>query len=118
MDNVYKNSCGCFIRSELWACLAPGMPELAAKYAYEDAIVDHAQEGMYGEVFTAALQSAAFVESDPQELIKIGLSYIPADSKVAAAVQKAVECHAQGTPFRDAIGKITTPHPAPSVYRA
>ena len=106
IDNVYKNSCGCFIRSEIWACLAPGMPELAAKYAFEDAIIDHAQEGMYGEVFTAAIQSAAFVENDPQELIKIALSYIPAESKVAAAVQKAVDCHAQGVPFRDAIGKI------------
>jgi len=106
IDNVYQNSCGCFIRSEIWACLAPGMPELATKYAFEDAIVDHGQEGMYGEVFTAAIQSAAFVESDPQELIRIALSYIPENSKVAAAVQKAVECRAQGVPFRKAIGKI------------
>ena len=46
LENPYKDSCGCFIRSELWACLAPGRPELAALYAYEDAIVDHASEGM------------------------------------------------------------------------
>ena len=39
LDNVYANSCGCFIRSEIWACLCPGHPELAARYAYEDAIV-------------------------------------------------------------------------------
>ena len=62
--NHNKDSCGCFIRSELWACLAPGHPEIAVRYAYEDAICDHADEGMYGEIFCAALESAAFVEND------------------------------------------------------
>ena len=75
--NVYKNSNGCFIRSEIWACLAPGHPEIAVRYAYEDACVDHAGEGLYGEIFFAAVQSAAFVESDHRKLISIGLSYIP-----------------------------------------
>ena len=54
VDNTYKDSCGCYIRSEIWACLAPGNPELAARYAYEDAIVDHEGEGMYGEKEKAA----------------------------------------------------------------
>ena len=31
LDNDYRNSCGCYIRSEIWACLAPGNPTLAAK---------------------------------------------------------------------------------------
>lgn len=93
VDNTYRNSCGCYIRSELWACLAPGHPEIAARYAYEDAIVDHAEEGMFGEIFFAALQSAAFVERDVRTLIEIGLSYIPKDSATARAVRKAVECY-------------------------
>ncbi len=92
VDNTYKDSCGCYIRSEIWACLAPGHPEIAARYAYEDAIVDHAGEGMYGEIFFAALQSAAFVESDARKLIDIGLSYIPEKSAVAQCIRKAVEC--------------------------
>ena len=96
VDNTYKDSCGCFIRSEIWACLAPGHPEIAAKYAYEDAIVDHAGEGMLGEIFFAAVESAAFVESDPRKLIDIGLSYIPQESKVAGCIRLAVECYDQG----------------------
>lgn len=106
VDNPYKDSCGCFIRSEIWACLAPGNPALAAKYAFEDAIVDHADDGMQGEIFCAALQSAAFVESDVQKLIDIALSYIPEDSKVAEAVRTAVKCHAEGVPFKKAIATI------------
>ena len=52
VDNPYKDSCGCFIRSEIWACLAPGHPELAARYAYEDAIVDHAGGGCMARSFS------------------------------------------------------------------
>lgn len=93
LHNDFKDSNGAWIRSELWACLMPGHPELAVKYAYEDAIVDHGGEGVYAEVFTAALESAAFVVSDSDELIKIGLSYIPESCDVAKAVRLAVECY-------------------------
>jgi len=91
LENPYRDSCGCFIRSELWACIAPGNPQIAAKYAYEDAIVDHSSEGMHAEVFCAALQSAAFVETDFYQLIEIGLSYIPKDSGVTNAVRVALQ---------------------------
>ena len=102
VDNTYKNSNGCWIRSELWACLAPGHPEIATRYAFEDAIVDHANEGMYGEIFTAALQSAAFAESDREKLIDIGLSYIPEDCAVARAISKTVECYHNGIDYLEA----------------
>lgn len=102
VDNTYKDSCGCFIRSEIWACLAPGNPELAARYAHEDAIVDHADDGMYGEVFFAALQSAAFVVSDLSELLNIGLSYIPEKSKLSQVIRMAVECKKKKINFYEA----------------
>jgi len=41
VSNAYKDSCGAFIRSEIWACIAPACPGMAARYAYEDAILDH-----------------------------------------------------------------------------
>ncbi len=109
--NPYKDSCGCFIRSEIWACLAPGRPELAVRYAIEDAIVDHADEGLYGEVFCAALQSAAFVESDRDTLLDIGLSWIPAGCGVARAVRMARACHAEGVDWRQARVRVMTEVP-------
>lgn len=93
----WRNSNGAWIRSEIWACVAPGRPELAARFAWHDACVDHGgAEGTYAEVFTATLESAAFLEHDRDRLIAIGLSYIPADCAVAAAVREAVKCHASG----------------------
>ena len=106
VDNDYHNSNGCWIRSEIWACLAPGNPAIATRYAFEDAIVDHADQGMEAEIFCAALQSAAFVESDPRRLIDIALSYIPADCRVAQAVHTALDCLAKGVPYREAIAVI------------
>ena len=54
--NDNKDSCGSFIRSEIWACLCAGNPDIAVRYALEDSMVDHGEEGVYGEVFFAAMQ--------------------------------------------------------------
>lgn len=85
-DNWYVAGEGAAIRAELWACLAPGQPELAAAYAYEDACVDHAGEGIWAAVFIASLESAAFVHSDPDTLLDIASSSLPEDSRVRRAV--------------------------------
>jgi len=98
--NEYKDSCGAFIRSEIWAAIAPGAPQIAAKYAYEDAILDHGDgEGTYAEIFAAAMQSAAFVESDMHKLVEIGLSYIPAECVTAQAVRFVVDAHEKGMDY-------------------
>ncbi|MBQ9116933.1 MAG: ADP-ribosylglycohydrolase family protein [Clostridia bacterium] len=100
--NNYKDSNGAWIRSEIWACLAPGHPEIAAKYAFEDACADHADEGVYGEIFIAAIESAAFVESDKFKLIDIGLSYIPKDCECAKAVRRIIELYRSGIDWKAA----------------
>lgn len=85
-DNYFINGMGAAIRSELWACLAPGNPELAAKYAYEDACVDHAEEGVWATVFLAALESQAFIETDTDNLLDLAVAQLPETSLVCQAV--------------------------------
>lgn len=102
VNNVYRDSCGAFILSEIWACLAPGHPEIAVQYAYEDATVNHSHEGVYAEVFCAAVESAAFAEKDTRKLIEIGLSYIPADCGVACAVNVVIEAYDGGKSWQEA----------------
>ena len=101
-SNSYKDSCGSFIRSEIWACLCPGHPELATRYAYFDSSIDHADEGTYGEVFWAAMQSAAFVESDIKKLIDIGLSYIPKTSALHKGITLVIDCYENGRTYEEA----------------
>lgn len=104
VGNEYKHSCGAFIRSEIWACIAPGAPELAARFAYQDAILDHGArgEGVYAEVFCAAMESAAFVEHDFRKLVEIGLSFIPHESGVAGAIRQAIASYDGGQTWQQA----------------
>ena len=86
-DNWFTHSMGAPIRSEIWACLAPGNAELAAQYAYEDGCVDHGDEGLWAEVFLSALQSEAFVERDPSTLLRSALSRLPETCRTRRAVE-------------------------------
>lgn len=107
----WKTSNGAWIRSEIWACLAPGNPMLAAQFAWNDACVDHGcTDGTFAEIFTATLESAAFVEKDMNKLIQFALSAIPGDCRVARAVNTAVEAKKSGMTWqqaREAVIKTT-----------
>lgn len=85
-DNGFTAGMGSAIRTEIWACLAPGDPELAAALAREDACVDHAGEGIYAAEYLAALESAAFVSEDRETLLDTPAQIIPADCRVARAI--------------------------------
>lgn len=107
VNDILKNSNGAWIRSEIWACLFPGAPDAAIRLAYEDASVDHGvSEGMYAELFTAAVESAAFVIGGVRELIRVGLSRIPAESLVARAVRIAEESYDGGLSWQEARARV------------
>jgi len=102
-NNPFKHNMGSPIRSEIWACISPGMPDVAAEYAWEDAVCDHAGgESVYGEIFNAAVQSAAFFLTDRQELLEIGLSFLPKDCKIALAVRTAMDAYRSGFSWLEA----------------
>lgn len=86
-NNWYRNGMGAAIRSEIWGLIAPGMPDIAAAYAYMDASTDHTDDGLFGEMFLAAMESAAFTESDPQKIIDIGLAFVPEKCAIRSAVE-------------------------------
>lgn len=101
--NVWKHSNGAWIRTEIWATLAPAAPDIAAKYAIEDAKVDHGTgEGTVAAAFVAAMESLAFVINDVRELISLALLRIPEDSRVAKTVRFAEQCFEDGTPLHEA----------------
>ena len=82
-NRYYQGGMGCPIRSEIWGCIAPGNPRLAAELAAKDGVVDHGESAsVCAEQFLAAMESAAFFESDIDELVGIGLSAIESSSPV------------------------------------
>ncbi len=95
-NDTWKYSNGAWIRSEIWACCFPGNPDEAIKYAYMDSCVDHCGEGIYAEMFTAALEAAAFIVGDINKLIGIALSKIPENCRVVRSVKIVLDGYKKG----------------------
>ena len=99
----WMNSNGAWIRTEIWACLYPGNPDKAVRMAYEDACVDHGNgEGTAAAMFVAAMESAAFVIRDLRALIRIGLSAIPDNCRVARSVRLVCQAFDDGVDWKTA----------------
>ncbi|MDD4889210.1 MAG: ADP-ribosylglycohydrolase family protein [Phycisphaerae bacterium] len=63
--------------------VAPGDPDLAAKLAGEAARVSHDGEAVYAAQAVAAMEAAAFDESNMDTLLDVGLSVMPEDCLIA-----------------------------------
>ena len=114
-DNHFTNCMGCPIRSEVWAAIAAGKPRLAAYFAWQDAVVDHAGgEGVFGEIFNAALEAAAYLSADVPALIREALTYIPTTSRVHGAVSLMLSLYEQGEDLLVAREKVLAAYGNPN----
>ena len=104
--NPYREWIGAQIRSDAWAWMCAGKPELAASFAYRDACWTHERNGIYGEMLFAAMQSAAFAVSDPLSLIAIGLSEIPRDCRLAQVLRQTLSICASASDWESATSQV------------
>lgn len=91
LRNPFREWIGAQIRADIWAWVNPGDPATAAEYAWRDASISHTRNGIYGELFFAAAIAQAFVTNDLDEIVRAGLSAIPAKCRLADAVAKTIE---------------------------
>ena len=90
-QNPYREWIGAQIRADSWGYAAPGQPELAADFAWRDARMSHIKNGIYGEMFVAAMIAAGFVLNDPLEVVKAGLAEIPRRSRLYVEMEQVIE---------------------------
>ena len=100
-NTYYKTGMGCAIRAEIWAMIAPGDPEAAARYAQTDGCLDHEGEAVHAERMLAAMEAEAFFQDDPIALVDVGRSMVSAGCELDRSVRMAVECHREGTPWEE-----------------
>lgn len=104
--NPYREWIGAQIRADVFGWVMPGWPEKAAELAYRDASISHVKNGIYGEMFVAAMLAAAFVTSDVGEIVGIGLSEIPAKCRLAEAVHDTLAWCRESSGWEDVWDRI------------
>ncbi|NLB54877.1 MAG: ADP-ribosylglycohydrolase family protein [Lentisphaerae bacterium] len=104
--NPYREWIGAQIRADFFGYVAAGRPELAAELAWRDACMSHVKNGIYGEMWVAAMLAAAFVETDIRRVIDIGLSEIPVKSRLTEAIHDVLAWHETKMPYVGAVQQI------------
>lgn len=105
--NPYREWIGAQIRGDFFGYINPGDPHEAARMAYRDATVSHTKNGVYGEMFIAALISLCFVEDmDMEERIEAALLQIPPESRLYESIKKVCAFYKNGQDYEEMLGQI------------
>ncbi|KIL40691.1 crystallin [Gordoniibacillus kamchatkensis] len=104
--NVYREWIGAQIRADLFGYANPGNTEKAAEMAWRDASISHIKNGIYGEMWVAAMLAAAAVQDDVEQVILAGLAEIPEKSRLARDVQRVIEWKKEGISWEEASNRI------------
>jgi ADP-ribosylglycohydrolase len=89
--NVSREYLSSQIRVDPFGYACPGDPERAARLAWRDAAATSSENGVYGAMWIAACIAAAFVEPQPEAVLRRGLEQIPADCRLARHVRSTID---------------------------
>ena len=89
--NPFREWIGARLRVDVYGWAAAGDSVAAARMAWEDARVSHTANGVYAAMFMAAAHAASLSESSAAACADIGLSVVPARSRLAESLRDARE---------------------------
>ena len=104
--NPYREWIGAQIRGDFWGYVCPGEPARAATLAWRDASLSHIKNGIYGEMWVAAMCSAAASAISPRQVLEIGLSQIPEMSRLSHSLHEVIEWYDSGKSVEEAVDLI------------
>lgn len=102
-DNPYREWIGALIRGDIYGYVSPGDPAEAARLALVDARLSHTANGIYGEMWAAALVACAMAASSVDEAIERSRAVVPPGSRLAEVLDRVVVLHGGGATHTDAL---------------
>jgi len=85
--NPFREWIGALIRADVHGWAHPGDVRAAARSAWVDARLSHTRNGLYGEMWAAALCAASLVEGSADAALSAADAVVPPASRMAAAVR-------------------------------
>ena len=94
--NPYREWIGALIRADIFGYVSPGDPGSAACFALVDGRLSHVGNGIYGEMWAAALVAAALASDAAPVALALAMKVIPPRSRLAEVLGQVARLHAQG----------------------
>jgi ADP-ribosylglycohydrolase len=94
--NPYREWIGALIRGDVFGYVNPGDPGGAARMALTDARLSHTGNGIYGELWAAALVAAALAADSAEAALAAAAPVVPARSRLAAVLAQVDELRRSG----------------------
>jgi len=104
--NPYREWIGALIRGDAFGWTHPGDPRGAMDYAYRDARLSHRANGVYGELWSAALVAGAFTTNSAHQAIVESLDHVPPKSRLAEALRDVLASYEAGETWDAALAGI------------
>jgi ADP-ribosylglycohydrolase len=104
--NPYREWIGAMIRADIFGYVSPGDPAGAAHLAYQDAALSHTANGIYGEMWAAALIAASFTSIGVREAIEQAMLVLPARSRLSSSLRATIDAHEAGQSWDQAMDSM------------